>query len=136
MSLNQVTIQGNMAKDCEIKTLTTGNTVTNFAIAVQRNYKNREGKYDVDFIECMSFEKTPFISKYFHKGDSILVTGELMTNVYTDTEGKKRKVYAVNVSKAHFCGKTGGNGNQQASAPVQPTQTVEPYESGELPFEQ
>lgn len=134
--LNTIVIQGRLAADCEVKNTPNGALATNFAVAVQRNYKNREGKYDVDFIECMSFEKTPFISKYFHKGDSIIVTGELMTNVYTDTEGKKRKVYAVNVSKAHFCGKTGGNGNQQASAPVQPTQTVEPYESGELPFEQ
>ena len=66
------------------------------------NFKNNQGQYDTDFIDCVSFEKTPFISKYFHKGDSIIVTGELQTRIWTDDNGKKRKSYIVNVAKAYF----------------------------------
>jgi len=131
--LNQITLQGRLAADCEVKNTPNGALATNFAVAVQRNFKNNQGQYDTDFIDCVSFEKTPFISKYFHKGDSIIVTGELQTRIWTDDNGKKRKSYIVNVAKAYF----GLDG--KASKPTTqaaPTQYVEPAESGELPFEQ
>lgn len=132
--LNTIVLQGRMAADCEVKNTPNGALVTNFAVAVQRNFKNNQGQYDTDFIDCVSFEKTPFISKYFHKGDSIIVTGELQTRIWTDDNGKKRKSYIVNVAKAYF----GLDG--KASKPItQAAQSVAPAEyeeSGELPFEQ
>ena len=126
--LNTIVIQGRLAADCEVKFTPNQTKYTNFAIAVQRNFKNNQGQYDTDFIDCVSFEKTPFISKYFHKGDSIIVTGELQTRIWTDDNGKKHKSYIVNVAKAYF----GLDG--KASKPTTPAaQSVAP---DELPFEQ
>ena len=126
--LNTIVIQGRLAADCEVKNTPNGALATNFAIAVQRNFKNTNGQYDTDFIDCVSFEKTPFISKYFHKGDSIIVTGELQTRIWTDDNGKKRKSYIVNVAKAYF------GLDSKASKPAnQAAQSVAP---DELPFEQ
>ena len=132
--LNQITLQGRLAADCEVKNTPNGALATNFAVAVQRNFKNTEGKYDTDFIDCVSFEKTPFISKYFHKGDSIIVTGELQTRIWTDDTGKKRKSYIVNVAKAYF-----GIDGKASKPTTQAAQSVAPAEieaPGELPFEQ
>ena len=132
--LNSTVLQGRLAADCEVKNTPNGALVTNFAVAVQRNFKNTEGKYDTDFIDCVSFEKTPFISKYFHKGDSITVTGELQTRIWTDDNGKKHKSYIVNVAKAFF-----GIESKASKPTTQAAQSVAPAEyeeSGELPFEQ
>lgn len=126
--LNTIVIQGRLAADCEVKNTPNGALATNFAVAVQRNFKNNQGQYDTDFIDCVSFEKTPFISKYFHKGDSIIVTGELQTRIWTDDSGKKRKSYIVNVTKAYF----GLDG--KASKPT--TQAAQSVAPDELPFEQ
>lgn len=134
--LNTIVIQGRLAADCEVKNTPNGALATNFAVAVQRNFKNNQGQYDTDFIDCVSFEKTPFISKYFHKGDSIIVTGELQTRIWTDDNGKKHKSYTVNVSKAYFGIDNKGSKPSGASTQAATTQYVEPSDSGELPFEQ
>lgn len=126
--LNTIVIQGRLAADCEVKNTPNGALATNFAVAVQRNFKNNQGQYDTDFIDCVSFEKTPFISKYFHKGDSIIVTGELQTRIWTDDSGKKRKSYIVNVTKAYF-----GLDGKTSKPTTQAAQSVAP---DELPFEQ
>lgn len=132
--LNTIVIQGRLAADCEVKNTPNGALATNFAVAVQRNFKNNQGQYNTDFIDCVSFEKTPFISKYFHKGDSIIITGELQTRIWQDDNGKKHKSYIVNVAKAYF-----GLDGKASKSTSQATQNVAPAEieeSGELPFEQ
>ena len=134
--LNQITLQGRLAADCEVKNTPNGALATNFAVAVQRNFKNNQGQYDTDFIDCVSFEKTPFISKYFHKGDSIIVTGELQTRIWTDDNGKKHKSYTVNVSKAYFGIENKGNRQGGTSTQAATTAYAEPSEASELPFEQ
>lgn len=133
--LNQVVIQGRMVADAEVKTLSNGNPVTSFSVAVQRNFKNANGKYDADFIDCVSYEKTPFISKYFHKGSVISLVGELQTRTWKDEAGKSHKAYSVNVSKAYF--DVGGSSNN-SNNPATPTESVasDPDDAGELPFEQ
>ena len=140
--LNQVTIQGNLTRDCEVKTLNNGTKITIFCVAVQRNFKDAAGQYQTDFIDCMSFEKTDFISKYFHKGDSIIVTGELQTRTYDDKNGVKHKVTTINVSKAFFAGgkkndnRTSGSATTASVAPAESeSESFEADDSGELPFE-
>lgn len=104
--LNQITICGKMVKDAEDRMLNSGKCMTTFAVAVQRNYKNSNGEYDADFIDCVAFDKTgEIVSKYFHKGDTILLIGELQTKLYEDQDGKKRKQYVVLVARTFFTSK-------------------------------
>ena len=111
--LNQITIQGRMAKDAEDKMLNNGKVITTFCVAVQRNYKNSEGKYDTDFVDCVAYDKIgEFIGKNFHRGDMILLTGELQLRTYDDKNGVKHKVSVVVVGKTFFVGsKPNSNGN-------------------------
>jgi len=90
---------GRLCADPELKYLESGTTVTNFRLAVQRDYKNKEtGKYDADFINCTAFTKTAeFIANNIRKGNRIVVEGQLRTRNY-DKEGEKRSVTEVNVN--------------------------------------
>ena len=128
--LNQITIQGRMAKDAEDKMLNSGKVMTTFCVAVQRNYKNSEGKYDADFIDCVAYGKTgEFIGKYFHKGDFILLSGELQIRTYDDKNGVKHKVSVINTGKVYFLGDNRKKETQTSNEA--PTDS----ESVDLPFE-
>lgn len=127
--LNTITVQGKITKDIELRTTVNGKKFILFCVACQRNYKNAEGKYDADFIDCIASEKiAEHIAKYFRKGNEIIVSGELQTRMYDDQNGQKHKSVIINVGKTFFTsGKTENNGNAQATVTE---------ESGELPFEQ
>ena len=132
MALNYITLQGKLTKDIELKTASNGKTFTIFSIAVQRNYKNQNGKYDADFVDCIASEKiAEHIAKFFHKGSEIIVAGELQARNYQDQNGQTRKSVLVNVSKTYF---TSGNKAESTPQAVASTDTTD--ESGDLPFEQ
>ena len=94
--MNKVILKGNITKDIELKTTTSGVEIVSFTLAVNRNFKNKEGNYDSDFINIIAYKQTAtFISKYFHKGSKILLEGRIQTRNYDDKEGKK--VYVTEV---------------------------------------
>ena len=50
-SLNRAQIIGNLTRDPEVKSLPSGQTVTNFAVATNRRWKDKDGtKTTVKFI--------------------------------------------------------------------------------------
>ena len=71
--MNKIILLGRLTKDPEVR-YTQGDNATataRFSIAVNRKFKNAEGNYDADFINCVCFGKTAeFVEKYFHKGES------------------------------------------------------------------
>lgn len=94
--MNKAILKGNITKDIELKTTTSGVDIVSFTIAVNRNFKNKEGNYDSDFINIIAYKQTAtFISKYFHKGSKILLEGRIQTRNYDDKDGKK--VYVTEV---------------------------------------
>lgn len=121
--MNKVILEGRITRDLELK-YSTGNSskaILRFSIAVNRRYKNVEGKYDADFISCVAFDKTAeFIAKYFHKGDPILVTGHIQTGDYTDRNGEKRYTTDVIIEDTEFTvgsKNSGGNSGSNSAAP-------------------
>lgn len=50
MSLNFTVFEGRIVKDIEIKVSKNDKELALYIVAIQRNFKNTEGKYDVDFI--------------------------------------------------------------------------------------
>lgn len=133
--LNTVCIQGRLVKDCEVKQSGKGTLIVNFTLACQRNFKGSDGKYPSDFIDCVAFEKTEFIPKYFHKGDMMLLQGEIQTNMYKGQDGKNHKSVVIVTSKANFCGDKGVSKPQATqTTPTEPPQTEENF-TEVLPFE-
>ena len=103
--MNKVIIIGRFTRDPEIK-YTTGENATataRFSLAVNRRFKNKEGNYDADFINCVAFGKTAeFIEKYFIKGMAIGITGRIQTGSYTNKEGQKVYTTDVVVEETEF----------------------------------
>ena len=103
--MNKVIIIGRFTRDPEIK-YSTGENATataRFSLAVNRRFKNKEGNYDADFINCVAFGKTAeFIEKYFTKGMAIGITGRIQTGNYTNKEGQKVYTTDVVVEETEF----------------------------------
>lgn len=96
--MNSFTGIGRIVNDLEVK-MTQGNKAyCKFAIAVNRKFKNKEGKYDADFIDCIVWEqRADFLNKYAGKGSMVAISGELQTNI-VEKNGTKTKYYQVNVN--------------------------------------
>ena len=94
-SFNKVILIGNMTADPELKQTQGGLSVCSFSIAVNRRFK-AEGQQDCDFINIVAWrQQAEFVTRYFKKGQSILICGQLQTRTWTDTQGQKR--YATEV---------------------------------------
>ena len=95
MAINNVVLTGRLSRDPEIKQTQSGVSVCNFCIAVDRQYKSGEEKI-CDFINCVAWRGTAdFVSKWFHKGDGIGVTGSIQTRKWVTEGGENR--YATEV---------------------------------------
>ena len=101
MAFNKVILIGNITKDVELKQTPNGVSVCSFDIAV-----NRKLNRDVtDFISIVTWrQQAEFVSKYFKKGQAILVCGELQTRSYTDKQNNKRTAVEVVADEVSFVG--------------------------------
>jgi len=104
-SFNKVILIGNLTADPELKQTQNGISVTSFSIAVGRRFtsKNAENAQQADFINVVAWRNTAeFITKYFQKGRSILITGSLQSRSWTDQNGQKRYATEVVAEEAQF----------------------------------
>lgn len=93
--LNQTVIVGRIAKDPELRETENGKKVTNVTLAVPRSFKNAEGIYETDFINCVLWKGIAESTvEYCKKGDLVGVKGRIQTRVYEKDEEKK---YATEV---------------------------------------
>ncbi len=117
--INTVVLMGRLTYEPELRVTQNGISVINFQLACDRQYQARGEDRKTDFIDCQAWRQTAeFISRYFHKGDMIAVTGSVQTSKFTDKDGAKRKTVFVCVNEASFCGsKSESNASQQYPQP-------------------
>lgn len=112
--MNRVVLVGRLTKDPEIRYLTgeNANAALRFKVAVTRQFKNAEGKYDADFITCVAWKnQAEFINKYFHQGDMIGLQGNIRTGSYTNKDGQTVYTTEVYVDSVEFVGGKNKNGD-------------------------
>lgn len=120
--MNNCNFLGRLVKDPEIRYISDGSAVCNFSMAVNRDYKNAEGKYDADFFNFTAWKKTgEVIQKYVKKGDRLLVYGSLRNRKYQANDGTNRTVTFVNVNNIEFIEKF-DKSKQEQSKPQQKKQ--------------
>lgn len=103
--LNVICLVGRIVHDPELKTTNSGNEVTTFTVAVERNRTGQDGQRMVDYVDVVAWRKTAeFVCKYFRKGSWIAVNGSLQTRSFEDKNGNKRKVFEVVADNVHFAG--------------------------------
>ncbi len=103
--MNKILLVGRLTRDPEVRSTSAGVSTANFTIAVNRNYKNKEGNYDADFLPCVAFRnQADFVSKFFKKGSLIGVEGRVQTRNYDAQDGTKRYITEVVVDNIEFVG--------------------------------
>ena len=117
---NKVILMGNLTRDPETRTTPSGQSVTNFSIAVSRNWKGQDGQLQeqTSFINCVAWARTgETIAQYLSKGSPILVSGRLDQRSWEDKEsGQKRSAVEVVVEDFNF---VGGGRSSDTSAPAE-----------------
>lgn len=101
--MNRVCLNGRLVKNIEIKYTQNNVAVASFTLAVQRKFKNQNGDYESDFINCIAYKKTAeLMNEYVKKGDLIGIEGRIQTRSYDDKNGKKVYVTEVIVENVEF----------------------------------
>jgi single-strand DNA-binding protein len=93
MNLNKAFILGNVTKDPEVRSLPSGQQVTNFSIATNRFYTTSSGekKQSAEFHNIVCFGKlADTSSRYLHKGSMVLIEGRIQTRNWTNNSGAKQ----------------------------------------------
>ena len=144
--LNHIIIMGRLTRDPEIRHTQTGTAVASFALAVDRDFKDKAtGEKATDFIDVVAWRNTAeFVSRYFSKGRVALVEGRLQMRDWTDKEGNKRRSAEVVADNVYFgdskrdgdTSSQGGYSSGGYQAPEQPSNEFQELqdEDGELPF--
>ena len=103
-SFNKVILIGNMTADPELKQTPSGMSVCSFSIAVNRNFgKAEQGQQTVDFINIVTWrQRAEFVSRYFKKGNPILICGQLQTRTWNDQQNNKRYATEIVAEEAFF----------------------------------
>ena len=114
--MNNVSLIGRLTKDPELRNTADGTAVCSFSLAVGRGFKNANGEYDADFINCSAWRNTAeFVSKYFKKGQQVGICGQIRTRKWDDN-GTTRYSTDVVAEKVDFVGKNSGTNEANSSS--------------------
>ena len=99
--LNSVNLCGRLTHDIDLRYTNSGKAVGSFSLAVNRNFKNSDGDYEADFINCTIWGKSAEnLANFVSKGSLINVSGRLNTRNYDNKQGQK--VYVTEVIVEQF----------------------------------
>jgi single-strand DNA-binding protein len=93
MSLNKAMIIGNLGRDPEMRYTANGQAVTQFTVAVNRNYRDAAGEWkeETEWFRVVCWgplaERT---AEYLRKGRKVYVEGRLQTRSWEGQDGQKR----------------------------------------------
>ncbi|WP_324177682.1 single-stranded DNA-binding protein [Staphylococcus pseudintermedius] len=122
--INRVVLVGRLTKDPEFRTTQSGVEVATFTLAVNRNYKNKNGEQQADFINCIVFRKqAENVNNYLNKGNLAGVDGRLQSRSYENQEGRRIFVTEVICDSVQFLesknNNQSNNQQQRGQAPAQ-----------------
>lgn len=114
-SINQVILMGRLTRDPEVRTTSTGKTITSFSIAVDRGGQDDQA----DFFDVTAWEKLgELVSQYLSKGRRCLIQGRLRQDSWDDKEtGKKRSKVEVVATDVTFLDGPSGEGGSTSNYP-------------------
>ena len=136
--VNKVILIGNLGRDPEMHTASSGNIVTQLSLATSRRVKNPDGSYgdETEWHRVICFSKLAEVARdYLAKGRQVYVEGRLRTRKYADKQGVERWVTEIVCEKIQMLGRR--DDGAQAAAPTAPQQSIPaptPTYDEEVPF--
>lgn len=101
--MNKIILLGRLTKDTEIVTTTNMTMIGKFTLAVQRKFAKEDEEKQTDYFNVVTFGKqAEFASKYFKKGQRVLVFGKAEINSYENENGETRFAFQVKAEELDF----------------------------------
>lgn len=121
VSINHVTISGNLTRDPELRQTQSGNSVLGFGVAVNDRRQNAQGEWEdyPNYIDCTMFGKrAESVSRYLAKGSKVAIEGRLRYTSW-EKDGQRRSKIEVVVDELEFM--------SRPEAQTQPNPSPNPY---------
>jgi len=113
--MNKVILTGRLTRDPESRMTQSNMEVSRFSLACQGEFVNKSGERDVEFINCVAFNRlATTINKYCRKGSLVGVQGRIRNSSYDAQDGSKRYTTDIVVEQLEFLGSRGDNQNAPA----------------------
>jgi len=143
--MNKAILIGNLTRDPETMTTSSGIMKCSFTVACQRRFANAQGVREADFIPVVCWRQTAELcSRYLSKGRKVAVEGSIQVRSYDAQDGTKRYVTEVIADNVEFLGsrdegqRSGGYSAPAAPAPAPrqaaPAGDFMEVDDDELPF--
>ncbi len=148
--LNKAILMGRLTREPELRHTSNNTPVASFTLAVDRGFAGKNanpGQQTADFIDIVCWEKrAEFVSKWFHKGQLVAVSGRIQQRAWKDKEGNNRYSFEIVADDVYFAeskrdGASGGDAfappSRQDSgydAPAPSGFQVLEDDDGDLPF--
>lgn len=122
--INRVILVGRLTKDPEYRQMPNGIEVANFTLAVNRNFKSKNGEQQADFINVVVFRnQAQNVNNYLSKGSLAGVDGRIQSRSYENNEGRRVFVTEVVADNVQFLEPKNNNqqnnqSQQQGQAPA------------------
>ena len=101
--VNQVILVGRLVRTPELQITDNGKKWSMITLAVNRGYKNQNGEYDTDFLDCSLWTSiAENTAEYCKTGDVLGVKGRIQTRLIDNDDGTKHKKMEIIADKVTF----------------------------------
>lgn len=135
--INNVTLIGRLTRDPKLQYTKSNIATAQFNIACNRNFKNSNGEYDADFINCVMWrDQAERFCEWTRKGMLVGITGRIQTRSYEGNDGKRVYVTEVVAENFQVLEKRDNTANQNSMNEQMPPNFASPMniEDSDLPF--
>lgn len=119
-NFNKVILGGRLTAEPELKQTQSGIPVCSFSIAVNRRFQSKSTDsqaQQTDFINVVAWrQQAEFVTRYFRKGSSICIVGQIQTRSWTDNQNQKRYATDVVAEEIQFVDSKGEGPSGQMGA--------------------
>ena len=101
--MNKCMLIGNLTKDPELSTTSSGIAVCRFSIAVSRRFANAGGERETDFFNIIVWRSVgENCHKFLKKGSKVGIVGNIQSRSYDAPDGTKRYVTEIVAEEVEF----------------------------------
>lgn len=131
--MNKVFLIGNLTRDPELSTTSSGVSLCRLSLAVPRRFANADGTRETDFFNITAWRNdAENCSKYLSKGSKVAVMGSLQNRTY-EVDGVKRYATDIVASEIEFLNSR-ASGESTAKDDTEPVSDLRPVDDDSLPF--
>ena len=140
--MNKLTIIGNLTRDPELRTTSTGLNVCTFTVAVNRRRSANGNQPEADFFRVTAWRQLgELCQRYLTKGRKVAVIGSVSVSTYTGNDGSTRASLEVTADEVEFlssrnedAGYAPAPAASQSAAPASAMGGFEEVDDEDLPF--